>query len=156
MTERTQQSDPQSTLFSDSDMDEMLRAFFRMEMPRTFQPPAQRQPGMLDSSEQTLLTIPRPDRSESSAGRRDRRGWVMAMTLAVLAFSVVLLVSDQPHTTTPVAGKVKSQRSTPSDAGSLMLVSPNGESAQTERPVSEDGLLLKETEQIELSPQPND
>jgi hypothetical protein len=37
-----------------------------------------------------------------------------------------------------------------------MLVSPNGESAQTERPVSEDGLLLKETEQIELSPQRND
>ena len=155
MTDRTKQSDPQTTLFSDSEMDEMLRAFFRMEMPRTFQPPVRRQQGVLDSSRPTLLTIPTSDRAESMTGYRDRRGWVMVMTLAVLAFSVVLLVSDQPNTTTPVAGKVKSQRSTPSDAGSLMLVSPNGESAQTERPVSEDGLLLKETEQIELSPQRN-
>lgn len=156
MTDRTKQSDPQTKLFSDSEMDEMLRVFFRMEMPRTFQPPDRRQPGMLDSSRQTLLIIPTSDRAESITGYRDRRGWVMAMTLAVLAFSVVLLVSDHPYNTTPVAGKVESHRNSPVDAGPLMLVSPNGESAQTERPVSEDGLLLKETEQIELSPQTND
>lgn len=156
MTDRTKQSDPQTTLFSDSEMDEMLRAFFRMEMPRTFQPPVRRQQGVLDSSLPTLLTIPTSDRAESMTGYRDRRGWVMVMTLAVLAFSVVLLVSDHPYNTTPVAGKVESHRNSPSDAGPLMLVSPNGESAQTERPVSEDGLLLKETEQIELSPQRND
>lgn len=156
MTERMKQNDEQATMFSDSEMDGMLKAFFRMEMPRTFQPPVLRQPVVEQSSKTISLTIPLSDRAEAIVGHRERRNWVMAMTLATLAFSVMLIVSGHSHNTISTARNAESRQNVPSDTGSMMLVSPRGESAQADQPVSEDGLLLRETEQIELSPRLKD
>jgi len=76
----------------------------------------------------------------------------MAGTLTVLALSLVLMVSGQPQNFASSAANAKLQQDNVSAAPQMMLVSPKGDSASSEKPVSDDGLLLKEADQIQLNP----
>ncbi|MFM7922515.1 MAG: hypothetical protein ACKPJJ_20000 [Planctomycetaceae bacterium] len=125
---------------SDQQMDLLLRDFFACEVP-----------GALPVAGRVVPQLRRyPEVSERAAVRpaaviRSAR-LVAALALAALALCALLLNRDAERVAT-VAAKAKAA------AEETMLVSPQGSAGSRQVPVGADGLLLQETDQIQLAPQ---
>jgi len=155
MTNQINSNVPETTAFSDAQMDGLLRNFFRLETPTVWKLPTPPQCGQSKSVScvaSASMTILHSRSVGSSTGPGSRRGLVMAGTLTVLVLSLVLMVSGQsPHVASSVLNAPRQQDHVPA-APAMMLVSPQGDSGSSEKPVSDDGLLLKEADQIQLNP----
>ena len=155
MTNQINSNVPRTTVLSDSQMDGLLRNFFRLETPTAWKLPTPPQGGQSKSvlsAASASMTILPSQGVGSLTGSGSRRGLVMAGTLTVLALSLVLMVSGQSqHVASSVLNAKRQQDQVPV-APAMMLVSPQGDSGSTEQPVSVDGLLLKEADQIQLNP----
>ncbi|MFM8724018.1 MAG: hypothetical protein ACKON9_02725 [Planctomycetaceae bacterium] len=126
---------------SDQQMDLLLRDFFACEVP-----------GALPVAGRVVPQLRRyPEVSERAAVRpaaviRSAR-LAAALALAALALCALLLNRDAERVAT-VAAKAKAAA-----AEETMLVSPQGSAGSRQVPVGADGLLLQETDQIQLAPQ---
>ncbi len=155
MTNQSNSDFPETTAFSDSQMDGLLRNFFRLETPTSWKLPEPRQGSQGKSAlhaASASMTILASQGVGSSASQSGRRGVVMTGTLTVLALSLVLIVSGQSQNSASSALNATHQQDKATSAPSMMLVSPHGNSGSAEKPVSDDGLLLKEADQIQLNP----
>jgi hypothetical protein len=125
---------------SDQQMDLLLRDFFACEVP-----------GALPVAGRVVPQLRRyPEVSERAAVRpaaviRSAR-LAAGLALAALALCALLLNRDAERVAT-VAAKAKAA------AEETMLVSPQGSAGSRQVPVGADGLLLQETDQIQLAPQ---
>ena len=125
---------------SDQQMDRLLRDFFHLEVPRALPASVRAVPelrGFRVAAEGTAV--------RSAATKRSAR-LVAALALAALALCALLLNRDTGRAAV-LAAKVKAA------AEETMLVSPQGSAGSRQVPVGADGLLLQETDQIQVAPQ---
>jgi len=126
---------------TDQQMDLLLRDFFASEVPRAL-PEA----GCSAPSVRRVLTTIAPVVPPPAASLRSVR-LAAALALAALALCALLLNQDAERVATMAA---KAKTAGPEDT---MLVSPQGDTGSRQVPVGADGLLLQETDQIQLAPQ---
>lgn len=127
---------------SDQQMELLLRDFFAIEVPAVL--PVARQPAVQlrrDLVDQSVRL------SRSAISVRSGR-LTAALALAALGLCAVLLNQDAERVAA-MAARVNQ----PAATTDSMLVSPQGASKGGQVPVGTDGLLLQETEQIEVHPQ---
>ena len=127
---------------SDQQMELLLRDFFSIEVPAVL--PAARQPAVQlrrDLVDQSVCL------SRSAISVRSSR-LTAALALAALGLCAVLLNQDAERVAA-MAARVNQ----PAATTDSMLVSPQGATKGRQVPVGADGLLLQETEQIEVHPQ---
>jgi len=127
---------------SDQQMELLLRDFFAIEVPAVL--PAARQPAVQlrrDLVDQSVCL------SRSAISVRSSR-LTAALALAALGLCAVLLNQDAERVAA-MAARVNQ----PAATTDSMLVSPQGATKGRQVPVGADGLLLQETEQIEVHPQ---
>jgi hypothetical protein len=156
MTNQINSDFPEITAFSDAQMDGLLRDFFRLETPTSWKLPEPRQGSQGKSvvhAASASMTILASQGVGSSASQRGRRGVVMTGTLTVLALSLVLIVSGQSqNSASSVVNALNATHQQDKATAAPSLISPQGDSGSSENPVSDDGLLLKEADQIQLNP----
>jgi hypothetical protein len=125
---------------SEAAIDGLLKDFFRFEVPLALnKPPALR----------TAPVIP----AMSIHPRHTAPRIAIIAALASLAACLLLTISTKP--TSPVNFGVAERTQTPvAPQQELMPVSSNPNTTATAVPVDENGLLLRETEEIQLNPTP--
>lgn len=125
---------------SEAAIDGLLKDFFHFEVPLALSGPP------------TLRTAPvmvaRPSRPTQTAPRI-----AIIVALASLAACMLLTISIKP--TSPANFRVSGRTQTPvAPPQELMPVSSNPNTTTTAVPVDPNGLLLQETEEIQLNPAP--
>ena len=125
---------------TDQQMDLLLRDFFASEVPRALP-----ESGFSAPSVRRVLTTIAPAVSSPAASLRSVR-LAAALAIAALALCALLLNQDAERVATMAA---KAKTAGPEDT---MLVSPQGDTGSRQVPVGADGLLLQETDQIQLAP----
>ena len=146
----------QSGMPSDDQMDSLLRDFFHLEVPTELNQPLRR--NQLATATVATSTVTPNGRVEQ---RRPRsvRFVAVAASVAAMALAVLVLISGNnvpPLSGSGVAngttGQTKSPGTTP-NIDQPMVVSPEGDSRTSTKPIGPDGVTLEETETIELHPQ---
>ena len=135
---------------SDSQMDDLLREFFRLETPTELNQSFRGRTA--DVSSGPVLTVVQ-GRIKSKESVRTNRRFAAVSALAVLALSVAVVVQMReyaPSTDSPVTNTVNEKHSPISPAEILMLVSPQGDSGAQKNAVGDDGVTLDETDNIEV------
>ncbi len=122
---------------SDRQMDQLLRDFFQLEVPGVLPTAGASSPVL----HRAVPAVFRPATSMRSARL------AAGLALAALVLCALVLNHDSERTATMAA---RAKLSGPTDA---MLVSPQGATGDRQVPVGADGLLLQETDQIQLAPQ---
>jgi hypothetical protein len=127
--------------FSEAAMDGLLRDFFRLEVPAALQG---------SSAVRTNSAAMAPvmvDHRPSAASRI-----VIVATLATLGACLLLSVNSEPAA--PQGSGIATRVESLTFPQELMPVSSAPDSKAAGVPIDENGLLLKETEEIQLNPQP--
>ncbi len=150
MNDNSSIDEPQSKLLSDDQMDSLLRDFFRLEVPVELKQPLQLRPSTATTLTVVASLADQPTRSRSV------RFVAVAASIAAMTMAVVVAIStgnSPPSNGSTIAnGGLNVPTNTPNNE-KAMLVSPYGDSENTTKPVSPDGVTLEETDNIELHPQ---
>jgi len=140
MTNQHSQTSAAENGLSEADVDGLLKDFFRFEVPLALNsPPVLRTaPAILAATIHPRHTAPRI---------------AIIAALASLAAGLLLTISIKP--TSPARFGVAGRPQTPvAPQQELMPVSSDPNTTATAVPVDENGLLLRETEEIQLNPTP--
>ncbi len=140
MTESQPSQKPVENMLSEAAVDGLLRDFFRLEVPAEA---LSRVPARPASAVGTATVI----RSRGGIARR----MVVAVSLTVLPLCLLLIFSNDsgPGVGTGLAEK----QIVPASTEQLLPVSSAAGVKATDVPLDENGLLLEETDQIQLNPQ---
>jgi len=126
---------------SEGAMEGLLRDFFRLEVPTALQSSS----AVCDS---------RPVVAAVIVGNRPSAASRIAIVAALVTLSACLLLTFNSKPAEPQGSGVAVRIQSPAATEELMPVSSAPNSKATGVPVDENGLLLKETEEIQLNPQP--
>lgn len=140
MTNQHSQTSAAENGLSEASVDGLLRDFFRCEVPLALnRPPAlRRAPAIPALSIRPRHTAPRI---------------AIIAALAALAACLLLTISIEPASPTGFGFAGRTQTAVPPQQ-ELLPVSSNPNTTATAVPVDENGLLLRETEEIQLNPTP--
>lgn len=143
MTEHIKDTDRNGLTQEDVEVEHLLREFFRYEVPCSLQ-------DGLSISEPQIRLAAHSVRLNTATGSAVRQ-ITTTTALAALVVAMFMLSFTGPRQPDDFAGSdnVTSEATVPPD-DQLMLVSPDADS--TQHAVSEEGLLLEETDQIDLNP----
>jgi hypothetical protein len=145
MTDHETRADSNGPPLEDVQVENLLREFFRHEVPRSLED------SCLAPGPQITLAAD-PQTRQRGSGFTARR-IVTTTALASLAVAMFVLSFAAPQPTTRIADSDELTEEAVGRADEqLLLVSPEATSKQ--HTVSEDGLLLQETDQIDLNPKP--
>ena len=156
MNDNSSTNEPQNKLLSDDQMDSLLRDFFRLEVPVELNQPLQLRPTTATvETTATILTVAAELENQSTPPRSVR---FVAVAASIAAMAMAVAVTISAGTSPPSNGRTIANGSLngPADTPEIdkpMLVSPHGDSKESTKPVSPDGLTLEETDSIELHPQ---
>jgi len=120
-------------------VDKLLKDFFRLEVPQALgPPPARRTPHVTPASMQPANPASR-----------------LAIVAALATLAACLLLTTSITPSSPANSGVAGHTRTPNTPQQQLLpVSSNPNTTATAVPVDENGLLLRETEEIRLNPTP--
>ncbi len=142
MTETQPSNDHAGKMLTEAAVDGLLLDFFRLEVPAT----ALSQPPTRPTAAVSSVTAVRPP--EHLAKRL-----AVAVSLTVLPLCLLLMFAGdhRPQSGSGIAEKQNTQAA--SDSEQLLPVSSVPDAKKAAVPVDENGLLLQETEQIQLNPE---
>lgn len=140
----------QSKLPSDEQVDSVLRDFFRLEVPLELSQPSRWYP-------LTASTIAAPVKSTGNHDERLQsqsvRSVAVAVSVAAMILGILVVISGHKSSTmnrdTAAHGTTDAAGTTPG-IDKPMLVSPQGDSPASGRPIAPDGVTLEETDSIKL------
>lgn len=144
----SEQSNAELMSHREQQVETLMRDFFRLEVPHSL-PPITSGESFPASSGQPMGGI---KRAQTPARASGLRGVITATALGTLALAVLLLTGAEEHRPQQASTATNtSEQEVTEQPEKLILVSPKAGNDQPA--VSENGLLLQETEQIDLNPQ---
>jgi hypothetical protein len=150
MNDNSSTNEPQNKRLTEDQMDSLLRDFFRLEVPIELNQPLQFHP-----TAATTLTVA-TEFDHQPTHSRSVRFVAVAASVAAMAMAVVVAIfaatSPPPNGSTIANGLLNPHTETP-EIDRPMLVSPHGDSQNSQKTVGDDGVTLEETDSIELHPQ---
>lgn len=151
MNDNSSTNEPQNKRLTEDQMDSLLRDFFRLEVPIELNQPLQFHP-----TAATTLTVATEFDHQPTHSRSVRFVAVRRFRLLLwrwqLSLPIFAATSPPPNGSTIANGLLNPHTETP-EIDRPMLVSPHGDSQNSQKTVGDDGVTLEETDSIELHPQ---